>query len=128
MSYPSRFPLALPPVSVMLDDISAPDASIARALAVKPATVARWRRQDQAPRPVLLALFWVTRWGVSLVNADAHNAASMYAAYARTLADEAQRLRAELARVVALHGTGAANDASLMVQHTARVLPFVMRR
>lgn len=64
-----HIPRHLPPLSTMLDDIGRPsDLDLSRRLGVHPRTVRRWRRADAAPRPVLLALFWVTRWGVDAVD------------------------------------------------------------
>lgn len=47
----------------MLNDIGAPDDQIARFLDLAPATVRRYRAAGQAPRPIMLALFWETSWG-----------------------------------------------------------------
>lgn len=121
----NRLPRQLPALSVLLDDLGHPPAeALGRALGVTPRTVRRWIADDQAPRPAALALFWVTRWGLAAAHAEAHNAATMHAAHARCLQTEVDRLRAELARVLALADTGAANVASLQALPLAPVLPF----
>lgn len=57
----------------MLDDIPATTEQIARLLDLKPATIERYRREGQAPRPVMLALFWETKWGRATADCDAVN-------------------------------------------------------
>lgn len=107
-------PTQLPGLSAMLDDIGNPaPPAIARALGVSPAAVRRWIAQDQAPRPAMLALFWVTRWGLSLADAEAVNLARLRSGEAAAWRREADALRLELARVLAVGDFGAANDASL---------------
>ena len=53
----------LPGLAVMLDDLSAHHDQIARHLGIAPGTLATYKRTGQAPRCVMLALFWETRWG-----------------------------------------------------------------
>lgn len=119
-----RLPGQLPPLSLMLDDIGRPSpASIARALGVSARSVRRWIATDAAPRPILAALFWLTRWGVSQVAADAHNSATLAAGYVRALKDENAALRSDLGRALAL-ADGAANVSSWRELPLAQVLPF----
>lgn len=95
----------------MLDDIGRPKPrDLARALGVSQRTVSRWIAADSAPTPVLQALFWLTRWGQSSVNADAHNAATMHAAMVGALRREIDVLRASLERLGRIADFGAAND------------------
>ena len=62
-------PTQLPPLEIMLDDIGSPTAAeLGRALGVTPRAVERWRDAGTAPRPVLLAIFWLTRWGMNAVR------------------------------------------------------------
>lgn len=76
----------------MLDDLGNPSTKrLARALRVSQSTARRWIAQDGAPYPVLLAVFWLTRWGRESVALDAHNSAAHFASYARTLETELQR-------------------------------------
>jgi hypothetical protein len=119
-----RLPRHLPPLSLMLADIGSPSPSaVARALGVSARSVRRWVAVDDAPRPVLAALFWLTRWGVSAVDAEAHNAAVLAASYVRALKDENGALRADLGRALAL-ADGAANVSSWRELPLAQVLPF----
>lgn len=67
----------LPGLSEILDDLPATRAQIARHLGVSPATLARYEQAGQAPRAVMLALFWETRWGRSVADTEAANWASL---------------------------------------------------
>jgi predicted DNA-binding transcriptional regulator AlpA len=107
-------PKALPALTDLLGDCGNPrNALLAAALGVKVRTVERWIKAGEAPRPVMLALFWVTRWGRSAVDAQAVNDATLYAAQARCLRDENLMLRTRIARLESLADSrgGAANDA-----------------
>lgn len=107
-------PVQLPSLALMLDDLGQPGVDkLAAALGVTPRTVRRWLADGMAPRPAMLALFWVTRWGLSLVDAEAARLADLHAAEADCLRREVSALRDELARVLAVGDFGAANDASL---------------
>lgn len=124
-------PVQCPQLSQILDDLGRPSPRLlARALGVSPGTVTRWIREDQAPRPVLLSLFWLTRWGMSLVDAEAVNAARLHASMAACLRAEVDRLQLELARVVAAGDFGCANDPTTeaLPRLAAVVLPFTPRR
>ena len=61
-------PRVLPPLAVVLADIGNPTAAaIAAVLDLDERTVRRWIAADKMPRPAHLALFWLTRWGRSIV-------------------------------------------------------------
>jgi hypothetical protein len=79
----NRIPRSIPPLSMMLDDLGRPrTAALARALDVSPSTARRWIAADHAPRTVLIGLFWLTSWGRSAVDCEAHNAAVLHATHA----------------------------------------------
>lgn len=111
-----KTPGSLPALSQMLAGLGHPHpTTIARVLGVDVRTVYRWQAADQAPRPAALALFWLTPWGLSLIDSDlafsAANARQLADARARDLqhlAAENQRLQA-MAEHHARHGR-AAND------------------
>lgn len=106
----NRLPRHFPPLSVMLDDMGRPaPAHVARALGVSVRSVRRWMAADAAPRPVMLALFWVTRWGLSAVDAQATNDARLHAGMSASLRREVDELRAQLLHVLSLCEAGAAN-------------------
>lgn len=116
----NRLPTHLPPFDLVLSDLANPSpAALAKAMGVSARTAAGWIKAAAAPRPVELALFWLTRWGVSAVDADAHNAATMHAAHAAALACELARAEARIAHLVSIGDYGAANDPSAVVASAA---------
>ncbi len=93
----NRLPRSTPPLSMMLDDIGRPKTqAVARALGVSPSTARRWIAADHAPRTVLISLFWLTSWGRSAVDSEAHNAAVLHATHSAVLRHELRRLSAPL--------------------------------
>jgi len=110
----NRLPRQLPALSLMLDDIGAPSADqVAKALQVSVHQVRAWRRLDQAPHTAMLAIFWLTQWGMSLVECEAINVANLHMGMASALTREVETLRAELARVISLGDFGCANAPTL---------------
>ena len=106
-----KAPSHTPALSLMLDDLGRPQLKrLAKLLDVHPRTLRRWIDRDHAPRPVLLALYWLTSWGRQDVHLSAHNDAKFYAGYVRCLNDEVRALRRELARLLALGHFDSAND------------------
>lgn len=99
----------LPPFSFLLHDLPAPPRLVARHLGLAPRTLARWLALDQAPRPVMLALFWESRWGRSAADAEAANYGAIYYRMAQGLRSEVDALRAQLVRLETLGDFGAAN-------------------
>lgn len=90
-------PRVMPPLALMLEDLGRPTAAqLAAFLGVHPRTVARWIDRGHAPRPVALALYWLTRWGRSQVDAQAVNDARLYYAQARAETTRAAQLAAAL--------------------------------
>jgi hypothetical protein len=99
-----------PPLSYLLDDIFERDQSkVAAHLGVTPATLKRWQRQDNAPRAALLALFYESRWGYSLLYTTAHNEAMFSRQECDALKRKNAALLLRIARLEALGDFGAAN-------------------
>lgn len=74
----NRLPAYTPSLSDMLADIGSPaPAAVAAALGVSPRTVRRWLATGQAPRAAALAVFSITRWGLSLVESEAQRRAQL---------------------------------------------------
>lgn len=100
-----------PPLSYLLDDIFTRDPKkVAKHLGVTVQTLKKWKDTDTAPRAALLALFYESRWGYSLMYTTAHNGEK----YARELAQSLQRtndaLRVRIARLEALGNFESANE------------------
>jgi hypothetical protein len=69
-----QIPRKLPAFGLIYTDLGRPHPSnIAAALGVDESTVRRWIKAGDAPRPALLALFWVTQWGASQLDAELFN-------------------------------------------------------
>lgn len=93
-----RLPKAMPPLCAMVDDIGNPHPrDLARALGVSTRTVYHWLKHDNAPRPVLLSLFWVTRWGHQWLDTDLFNLMRLQTGLADARARELARLHAQVA-------------------------------
>lgn len=102
------------PLSYLLDDLGSPSArALALALDVTPRTVQRWHTTGHAPRPAMLALHSVSKWGRSEAETRAYNALALSAAQVRCLTHENGALRAEIDRLAALSCYGSANAPSL---------------
>lgn len=100
-----------PPLSYMLDDIFVRDMKkIAKHLGVTVQTLKKWKANDDAPCAAMLALFYETQWGYSLMYTTAWNGEK----YARELADSLKRtndaLRVRIARLEALGNFESANE------------------
>jgi hypothetical protein len=84
-------------------------------LGITPRTLRRYRATENAPRAIMLALFWETRWGRSAADTEAANAAQVYRgeskahqAHAGRLAGIVWRLELEVSKAQK-SGHGAAN-------------------
>ena len=107
-------PRTLPVWQTILEDLSNPPAPrVARVLGAGVRSVYRWNAAGVAPRAEQLALFWLTRWGRSAVNAQAENDAIQACGMVACLRRDVARLERELAGVLALGGSGAANEPLL---------------
>lgn len=82
----------LPGIDTMLDDIPATRQQIARHLGISESTLATYKRTGNAPRAVMLALFWETRWGRSAADCEAANFGQVHHAQAKALQAHCGRL------------------------------------
>ena len=122
-------PTQMPPLEMMMADIGNPTAhELARALGVTTRTVERWRSAGHAPRAAMLAIFWLTRWGMNAVHCEAHNAAVLHAGMSACLKRETEGLSAEietlnaqLARLGRIADFGSANDPAPGVELPTRL-------
>lgn len=101
----------LPPFSTLIEDQFTRDhQKIAKQVGVSLRTLQRYIAIDGAPRAVMLALFYESRWGVSLIHTSAHNDAVISAQLAASLGRENASLRARIAYVEALAASKAKTD------------------
>lgn len=66
-------PGSLPHLHSMVDNIGYKTGLLAKYLDISPRTMRGYVSSGQAPRPVMLALFWETSWGTATTNAVAVN-------------------------------------------------------
>lgn len=115
-------PAALPYWQTIWDDLGRPPAKrIARVLGIGERSVYRYHRNGHAPRVVLLALFWLTRWGRSAVHTQATNDALMAVSLVRGLERRIGELSAQVSHLERLGGHGTANEP--LIDGTPRGLP-----
>lgn len=92
-------PAKLPHLHTILDNLGLPDKQVARFLDVSPSTVKRWREAGQAPRAVMLALYWETDWGRSAVACDAVNWGRMLHMQNMALQSQVKTLKQRIAKL-----------------------------
>lgn len=122
-----------PDLPTMLADLGNPNVrQLGRALGVSPTTAARWIKAGHAPRPAMLALFWLTRWGVSQIHCQAHNdalqQAQIAANYLSQLKEAGAQLmvaQAKLDHLGRIGDFGAANDPMPNVRRHVPALPVI---
>ena len=114
---------SIPSFLVLFDDLLTRNMlTIANHLGVSVKTLERYKRTGDAPRAVMLALFYESRWGYSLLQSEAHNAAQVERQHAQSLARENAMLRLRIARLEAIGGHGAANEPMLRPQYVPDAL------
>ena len=92
-------PAKLPHLHTILDNLGLPDKQVAHFLGVSTSTVKRWRETGQAPRPVMLALYWETDWGRSAVACDAVNWGRMLHMQNMALQSQVKTLKQRIAKL-----------------------------
>lgn len=106
-----RAPTQTPHILTLLDDMpTKTERQLARHLGLSASTIAKYRRTGEAPRLVHLALFWESRWGLSVLDCDVHNRDRLASAQIATLQRQVHALKDQVARLSALGDFGAAND------------------
>lgn len=118
MSMLNRLPKDMPSLKEMMADCgNAKPRDVAKALGVSERTVISWLSVGSAPRPALLALFWMTRWGMQWADVEVFNLAQLHIAMSEALKCELGRAqkeieeqRRQLERIGRLGDFGSAND------------------
>lgn len=106
----------LPSYETMRADLGADDRQLARHLDISPRTLQRFQAAGQAPRTIMLAMFWETRWGRSAADTEAANWAALH--YRRAEIAERQN--------VALRRQCTALEQALAESHGAANSPIWM--
>lgn len=89
-----------PGLNLMLDDLlTRCPIKIAKHLGVTVKTLERWKKADSAPKAALLALFYETQWGYSVIETTAHNGAMYARQQVAGLERENAMLRARIKRL-----------------------------
>jgi len=97
LSHIDQAPAGLPIWQTIMDDLCNPPAHrVAKVLGISVRSVGRYHQHGHAPRAVLLALFWLTTWGRSAVDAKATNDARLMSQLAQSLAEERDRLQRQV--------------------------------
>jgi len=123
MSYLSLLPKTTPALTRMIQDLGNPSVeTLGMALDVTPSTVRRWIKEDAAPKTALLALYWITSWGMSQLDADARNQAVESVGLVRALQTRVSELEHLLEKTKQIGSFGSANDPSSLVPVTSASL------
>lgn len=109
----NRLPKHTASIDEMLADIGRPTLkAAAKALGVSEATLKRYIKHG-APRPVLLALYWLTADGRQDLDDELHHRASFATAHVSVLQAEVRNLRTAIDRLHAIGDFGCSNDPGL---------------
>lgn len=104
-------PATVPPWHAILADLCHPPAHrVAKVLGTSSRTIKRYNASGNAPRMACLALFWLTSWGRSAVDAQATNDARVAVGLMQCLQDRVIELEAAVQHLQAIGEFGAAND------------------
>lgn len=102
----------LPHLLTMLDSIGN-DAAVCRLLGIHPSTLRRYRRDQQAPKAVMYALFWETPWGRETADINLINEARQFYSRAMVLESQLKRMKKQVEALEAeLQGYQAAANTS----------------
>lgn len=99
-------PAGLPSFSTMLQDLQATPEQLARHLDLSRRQLQRYQAADAAPRVVMLAMFWETRWGRSAADCEAANWAALHFRRAEIAERQIVALRRQLDQLEAALATG----------------------
>ncbi len=109
-----RTPRHLPQLWQMMEKIPGNEKEIAKYLGLSLTTLRKYCRQEKAPRPVMVALFWITSWGEQTIDADLFNQAMYARTEAGNLKKEVKALKEQirLLEMERIHYAKAANAPS----------------
>jgi len=105
-----KAPRRLPTLADMIRDLEASPREVGHALDVSESTVYRWVNVGTAPRAPMLALYWLTRWGRSDIDAELWNRATVYQGLAQAMERELWAMQQDIQRLGQIGDYGSAND------------------
>lgn len=110
----------LPPLSCLLDEQPGDLQRAAKHVGLSVKTLQRYRDADAAPRAVMLALFYESKWGYSLLHTTAFNRQMWMNGLALALQERVDVLTARIETLEQLGGFGAANEPMHRLPHSHR--------
>jgi hypothetical protein len=111
LSMLTKHPRVTPAYGDMLADLGNPSPQqVAKALGVSEFMARKWQRTNDAPRAVMLALFWVTSWGQQWANVDTFNDAQAQRQLAHAFRRRNLELESQITRLARIADFGCAND------------------
>lgn len=110
----------LPPLSCLLSDEPANVQRSAKHLGLSIKTLQRYLDAGAAPRAVMLALFYESSWGYSLLHTTAYNRQMWATQVAASLERQNAVLVARIAALERLGDFGAANEPLQRLPHAPR--------
>jgi len=118
-------PTRTPALSEMLLDLGRPSPrEVSRYLGVTERTVFRWMADDVAPQPAMLAVFWLSSYGQSVIDCELVNEIRVTKCLSNSLGQEVRNLSARVAWLEANGEFGASNAPFLSsVPRPAHVFP-----
>lgn len=96
----------------IVDNVPGSIEKKAKLLNITAATLRKYRNANQAPRPVHLALFWESVWGINYIESIAGLRTSTYYSQSQALLRQNKRLMEQIAKLeteLARSDTGPAN-------------------
>lgn len=122
-----KMPRHLPTWAVMVDSLGSPaPRQLAKWLGLSERTVWNYQRKGEAPRAVMLALFWLTPWGYSQLDCDRETAIQVLQSLSESLRNENAGLRLRIARLEQTGDFGAANEPVHAPHYAPRVTETLM--
>ena len=88
----NRIPRNIPALKFLLSELAITPKQAAKVLHVTERTIHNWLKFHNEPRSARIALFWLTRWGFSILDCEITNQIQIYAGLARAQADYIKRL------------------------------------
>lgn len=100
----------LPALSILLDEQPSDLKRAAKHVGLSVKTLQRYRDADAAPRAVMLALFYESKYGYSVLHTTAFNAQRIYSALADSYKSQNDALQLRIEALQRLGNFGSAND------------------